>query len=112
MPTLRVGVPRGVEPLEHALTVVGGYSRAVVVDVQLHLTVETRDLDVHRRARVLQGVLDEVGDDLRESLGIGLRGDRIARRDLELDAPALGCRLEAGDRGADDLTGVDRLRVE
>ena len=99
-----------VQPLEDAAALVGGDARSVIVNAELDGTVAARYVDRDRRGRVLEGILDEVRDDLGEPFGIGVGGDRPSVGDAERDAPLTRGREEAFDRVVDDFTRIDRAR--
>ena len=76
------------------------------------MTVAAPEIDSYLGACVLQCVLHQVRDDLREPLGIRLDVDGIALHPVEADTPLTCRRGEPVDGCVDHRAGVDAPRVE
>ena len=82
----------------------------VVVDTDLDLVADGSHPHGDDGRCVLQCVLHQIGDDLREPLGIGEPGRGIRRSVRVQREPEVGRgRAEGIDRFLDDVPGVDRL---
>jgi hypothetical protein len=103
------------EGFEDARVVGGRDARAAILDTDDGQAREGRchrlgegDVDRGGRRRMLQGVVDEVYQDLSEGLGIGMGFDRgIGQMDFQGDIAFLGSGLEGFDNGGDVLGQVE-----
>ena len=82
---------------------------AGIAHAQDRIAVARVDLDANAPAagRVAQRVVDEVDEDLRETVGIGLDAHRAQRRQLERDALVRRLLLERCDDRPRDLFEID-----
>ncbi len=105
---VRAGSP--VEPLEHALAVLGRDAGTRIDDAEHRRTglVGHGDVDAAALGRVAQRVVEEVRQQHRERRGVALHGHVGRPREAEIDALVGGQRGTRDDRVAHERRQVDR----
>ena len=101
-----------IEPGEHVGQIVRRNARAVVGDDDGQLGAAQIGRDLDDRCGVLQRVLDQVGDDLTQTVGIDVGRNGGARQYAQLQRQLAGLRRERRRGVAYDLGRVTRTRAE
>ena len=103
-----------VEPLENSRNVAVRNTFAVIPHADDGVAVARVDFDLHAAVlrRVPDRVVDEVDEDLREAVGVGLDLDGTQRQELERDALVGRLRLERSDDRMRYLLEIDLAQSE